>query len=419
MNRFLCVIPDYGKPTLRVIANLKTLGFPIEVVAPYNILLIEKLIPLFFFRKTFKRKLERRVNDWKQDFDNIKIVHAPLFTLFLRVLWDYFYKKDFFLYNSFKWVLEKNTIERITWSKYDVLYCFDTCALPYIIRGQQNGLKVILESRGSHIDHTLQLKEKLLKSTNSYNSYDHDYRLKPNLVWWYNKIRIEPVYADFILIYSNYQKEQFLNRGYPETKLLTVAIASKFKKQDRLVEYKKGDKLSFLYVGAITTLKGITFLLKAWERVVEMKAIDIDIELKLAGDIRKDINISNLPESIRYLGYLSHDALHRVYLQSHVLVFPTLNDSFGQVIQEAGSFNLPVITTKNCGASDLIQDGVNGFVVQDPFDIDELTKALLYFIKHPHMISEMSMNQSGQPIYDGESEILVLKEELASIGILP
>ncbi len=52
-------------------------------------------------------------------------------------------------------------INKIKWDAIDITYCFDTCALPYILKSKENGVEVILESRGSHIDQTLSMKEKV------------------------------------------------------------------------------------------------------------------------------------------------------------------------------------------------------------------------------------------------------------------
>ncbi|MFM8656053.1 MAG: glycosyltransferase, partial [Chthoniobacterales bacterium] len=52
------------------------------------------------------------------------------------------------------------------------------------------------------------------------------------------------------------------------------------------------------------------------------------------------------------------------FLRSDLLVFPTLCDGFGLVVLEAMSRGLPVLTTTQAGASDLVKDQVNGLVVE-------------------------------------------------------
>lgn len=55
--------------------------------------------------------------------------------------------------------------------------------------------------------------------------------------------------------------------------------------------------------------------------------------------------------------------LHEFYNQSSVFVLASVADGFGMVVAQAMACGLPVIVTENVGAKDLIEEGVNGFVV--------------------------------------------------------
>ena len=41
----------------------------------------------------------------------------------------------------------------------------------------------------------------------------------------------------------------------------------------------------------------------------------------------------------------------------------SIEDGFGMVVSQAMACGLPVITTKNTGASEIIDDGINGFII--------------------------------------------------------
>ena len=49
---------------------------------------------------------------------------------------------------------------------------------------------------------------------------------------------------------------------------------------------------------------------------------------------------------------------------SHIFIFPSLYEGFGQVLLEAMSCGLPVITTENTGGPDFIKDCDNGFITK-------------------------------------------------------
>jgi glycosyltransferase involved in cell wall biosynthesis len=52
-----------------------------------------------------------------------------------------------------------------------------------------------------------------------------------------------------------------------------------------------------------------------------------------------------------------------IMIESDVLVLPSLGEGFGLVVTEALACGLPVIVTPNVGASDLVCEGQEGFVV--------------------------------------------------------
>jgi UDP-glucose:(heptosyl)LPS alpha-1,3-glucosyltransferase len=66
-------------------------------------------------------------------------------------------------------------------------------------------------------------------------------------------------------------------------------------------------------------------------------------------------------------------AMPDVYAAADIFLFPTLYDPFANVTLEAMAAGLPVITTRHNGASQLIEHGKNGFLVEDNSKLNELT----------------------------------------------
>ena len=64
------------------------------------------------------------------------------------------------------------------------------------------------------------------------------------------------------------------------------------------------------------------------------------------------------------------------YASADIFLFPTPYDAFGMVITEAMASGLPVITTRQAGASELIDNGRSGYVVDNASDISSLVAAL-------------------------------------------
>ena len=85
---------------------------------------------------------------------------------------------------------------------------------------------------------------------------------------------------------------------------------------------------------------------------------------------------------------MSQKRLFQLMQECDVLAFPTLIDSFGMVVTEALAHGMPVITTTNAGAADLIDEGVNGWLVTAGA-VEELTQRLVWCAEHRDLVRQM------------------------------
>jgi UDP-glucose:(heptosyl)LPS alpha-1,3-glucosyltransferase len=81
-----------------------------------------------------------------------------------------------------------------------------------------------------------------------------------------------------------------------------------------------------------------------------------------------------LASRIRFAGKVGD--VRPYYGASDFLVLPTRYDPFANVCLEAMACGLPVITTRDNGAAEIIEDGVDGFVVADPSDADAVARGI-------------------------------------------
>jgi len=64
------------------------------------------------------------------------------------------------------------------------------------------------------------------------------------------------------------------------------------------------------------------------------------------------------------------------YAAADALVLPSFYDPFGLVVLEAAACGMPVVTSRFTGASELLSEGVEGYVLSDPADHEELAQRL-------------------------------------------
>jgi glycosyltransferase involved in cell wall biosynthesis len=124
---------------------------------------------------------------------------------------------------------------------------------------------------------------------------------------------------------------------------------------------------TFAYVGRLWAGKGLKYLLDAF--AVLQRRIDEEISLLLAGDGPEERSLREFcrredVSNVFFVGFKQRAELPALYAACDVFVFPTLGDPFGQVVEEAMSCSLPVISTESAGQiRDRLADGVEGFVV--------------------------------------------------------
>src|SRR5437588_6752954 len=123
---------------------------------------------------------------------------------------------------------------------------------------------------------------------------------------------------------------------------------------------KGAAKLKILFAGRLGQRKGLSYALRAVELIGKKNC-----ELTLLGRKAAD-GCRPLDQAIRdhrWVPSLSHERVLVEMRQHDVLVFPSLFEGFGLAITEAMSQGTPVITTAHTAGPDIIDDGVDGFIV--------------------------------------------------------
>ena len=120
-----------------------------------------------------------------------------------------------------------------------------------------------------------------------------------------------------------------------------------------------------LYVGQLVESKGLTDLLRALAGWGERHPNDIR-ELWLVGDgpLRGALEKFPMPPGItlRFFGNVPYGELSRFHAMCGLLVFPTLSDTWGLVVNEALASGLPVLgSCYSQAVQELIRDGQNGW----------------------------------------------------------
>lgn len=195
--------------------------------------------------------------------------------------------------------------------------------------------------------------------------------------WKLRRKRIELEAADWIVVASTLVRDSCVEAGIRPERLLVIPYgapvdhapprldaAPSFQEpsgtdaSDRSAEVLQRRPIA-LYVGRLTPAKGIHDLVEAWKNLSLPGA-----ELQLAGMCDYPSSwVKALPPSVQWLGSLPQSELARRYAEARLFVFPSLIDGYSLAVLEAMASGLPVLLTDRCGNRDLIEQGVNGWLV--------------------------------------------------------
>jgi len=119
-----------------------------------------------------------------------------------------------------------------------------------------------------------------------------------------------------------------------------------------------------LYVGRLVELKGLVPFLRVLSRWCEQNP-EREIELWFAGDgpLRPTLEpLQTDSLSFDFLGNVPYERLPDVYARVDALIFPTLADEWGLVVNEAMAAGVPVLGSLYSQAvEEMVVDGVNGW----------------------------------------------------------
>jgi len=119
---------------------------------------------------------------------------------------------------------------------------------------------------------------------------------------------------------------------------------------------------TLLYVGRLSREKDLDFLVEVFRDLVGHGA---DVELGLVGD---GPDRAQLEQALRgcpvaFTGYLRGEELAAAYASSAMFVFPSTNDTFGNVVLEALASGIPALVTDRGGPRELVHDRETGLVL--------------------------------------------------------
>jgi glycosyltransferase involved in cell wall biosynthesis len=213
----------------------------------------------------------------------------------------------------------------------------------------------------------------------NFQAYGQHYRLgwlaKPIMAYlrkFHNRTVCTTVPTEALrarLAASGFERLQLVSRGV-DTRLFDPRRRSEALRQQWGVA---PDTLLMACVGRLAPEKNLATVLDAYEAVRDVMP---DARLLLVGDgpLRAPLQ-ARCPQAI-FAGQRHGEDLAAHYASADLFVFPSLTETYGNVVTEAMASGLPVVAFDCAAAAELIQSGRNGILVAGDHAVD-FTRAAL------------------------------------------
>jgi glycosyltransferase involved in cell wall biosynthesis len=164
--------------------------------------------------------------------------------------------------------------------------------------------------------------------------------------------------VDTYIAPTEFARRLFVAAGLPAGR---IVVKPHFVDPDPGIGAHRGDYV--LYVGRLSTEKGVQTLLDAWSHRPALPPLVIAGDGPLASVVA---DAAARMSNVRWLGVQTPDAVHRLMQDACCLVFPSITfETFGQVVAEAFAAGTPVITSDGGAARELVEHGHTGLLFRN------------------------------------------------------
>jgi glycosyltransferase involved in cell wall biosynthesis len=189
--------------------------------------------------------------------------------------------------------------------------------------------------------------------------------------------------------YGSRSKEYVLSYGVDERRIRfrcqAAALPHGYDPAKVLGEYRANASEAsapptFLYVGRLSSEKGLGDLLEAFSQV-HAKLPDAKLNLVGAGQLKDQlcaqVSQLGLEQAVEFLGPKTTEEIGRLFMSSTALVLPSHSEPWGLVVNESLSYGCPVVVSHVCGCvPELVLKDITGYSYPVG-DVPALAQAML------------------------------------------
>jgi glycosyltransferase involved in cell wall biosynthesis len=202
-------------------------------------------------------------------------------------------------------------------------------------------------------------------------------------------------------------KIYIVNNGIPD-----VHIVNRNKE-----EKPEPKKIRILYLSNLIRSKGILDFIDALEILknqgvsyrAEIVGTEADVTIE---ELQGLIAQKNLEAYVIYHGSKYGKEKDEIIAYSNILVFPTKNDVWGNVILEAMQFSVPVIATIEGAIPEIVDDGITGYLVEKNAP-QQIAEKLRFLIDNPEQ--RIAMGKAGKKKFEEKYTLAIFEQNMKNV----
>ena len=209
--------------------------------------------------------------------------------------------------------------------------------------------------------------------------------------------------AKKVIFQNSDDLEMFINLGIiPRKKTVLVRSSGIDTNEWTLEEKPQNKKPIVLMIARVIRDKGVKEFINAAEMLKEKS------EFWYVGD--KDTGNKNAFEpdwkNVKYLGFRKD--IKDLIAKADIIVLPSYREGVPRTLLEAASMSKPIVTTNAPGCKEVVEDGVNGFLVPVK-DSRSLAKKIEILIDNPKLREEFGKNSRIKAVNEFDIKAVVDK----------
>ena len=226
--------------------------------------------------------------------------------------------------------------------------------------------------------------------------------------------------ADRVIVLSTFCRKSFLENGFDSKKLGLMVSGSPSDnfRLDAAALAKKiwsvsdGNPLNILTVGTFSFRKGIFDYAKIVNELAGER-----LRFRFVGAVADECSSfrKQLEPKVEFVPRVAQSDLKDHYKWGHIFLFPTIEDGFPTVMAQARAACLPQITTPNGAGSDVVEEGISGWIfpIRSPdFMITKIREMEKNRDSLAQMIQQMHEKVISRTWIDSAKDFLAIAESV-------